>query len=214
MRSLQELIDEVRHNTNNKDDSRHQDVDLIRFFNTAQRQVQRLIFSSNPTSLIFTKDHYITYSSGTTKYSLPTDLYARGAISGVYPVRNSGREAEPIQKIQEREQITKAGYYVKDRFIYLSSGAVGEAVATVRISYIKRLPDFTSVSDISELPSETEDFLTAFVERKINAVDSSSDVINSQVFTNEEKQELSQLFADTSHDIKYPVVSDETYVTY
>ena len=214
MRTLGEMIDEVRHNTNNTDDSRHSDTAIIRFFNTAQRQVQRLIFNSNPTTNIFTRDCILTYSSGVKKYSLPSDLYARGAIIAVFPVRTGNIESEPIQKIYEREQTNKAGYYVKDKYIYLSSGAVGEAVSQIRVSYVKRLAPFSSTSDISELPDETEDFLTSFVERKINAVDSSSDVQNSQFFTQEEKEELAELFSDTSNDIKYPVISDETYVTY
>jgi len=214
MRTLQELIDEVRHNTNNTDDSRHSDADLMRFFNTAQRQVQRLIFTSNPTSPLFTKDSIFTYSNSISKYSLPSDLYARGAIIGVYPITTSDVETQPIRKILEREQTTKTGYFVKDKFIHMSQGSVGTSVIQIRLNYIKRLPDFTSVDDISDLPDETEDFLTAFVERKINAVDSSTDVINSQVFTKEEKSELSELFSDTSHDVKYPVVSDETYFSY
>jgi len=214
MRSLQELIDEVRHNTNNVEGSRHTDIDLLRYFNTAQRQVQRLIFNSNPTTPVFVKESVFTFQSGIKQYSLPQDLYAMGAIIAVFPIRTGGIESEAIQRITEREQITKAGYYVKGKNIYLSAGSVGESVTQVRISYVKRLPSFTSVNDIPELPEETEDFLTSFVERKINYVDSSQDIINSNVFTTEEKQELIELFADTSSDIKYPVVSDETYITY
>lgn len=214
MRSIAELITEIRHNTNNTQDSRHSDAMMLNFLNTAQRQIQRLIFTSNPTSPLFTRDSFLSYSIGNVKYSLPSDLYARGAILGVYPVRGDGRESEPIQKITEREQIIKAGYYVKDKYIYLSAGAVGESVAQIRISYIRRLPTFTSTSDIPELPEEVEDFLTSFVQRKISAIDSSEDVINFNIFTNTEKSELSELFSDTSKDIKYPIVSDETYITY
>jgi len=214
MRSLQELMDEVRHNTNNVIDSRHKDIDLIRFFNTAQRQIQRVIFTANPSTAIFSKDYIFPYTTGIASYKLPNDVYARGAINSVYPVRSTGRDAEPINRISEREQITKAGYYTKDNTIYISSGAIGESISQIRVSYTRRLPDFTDVSDVSDLPSECEDFLTAFVERKILAVDSSQDIGNFGIFSSEEKAELSELFSDTSNDIKFPTVSDETYVTY
>ena len=62
MRTLGEMIDEVRHNTNNPDDSRHSDTAIIRFFNTAQRQVHRLIFNADPNTKIVTRDYILTYS--------------------------------------------------------------------------------------------------------------------------------------------------------
>lgn len=66
----------------------------------------------------------------------------------------------------------------------------------------------------SELPDECEPLLTNFVERRIFSIDSSPDVADSSLFTNEEKELISMLFSQKDHDVKYPPVTDDTYINF
>ena len=64
----------------------------------------------------------------------------------------------------------------------------------------------------SELPENCEPLLTSFVERKIQAIDSSSDLNSADVYTEEEKNTIRSLFAKSEHDAKYPSIVDDTYL--
>lgn len=58
----------------------------------------------------------------------------------------------------------------------------------------------------SMLPDECEPFLLAYVQRRILSKISSSDAVSENIFTSEERNELAELFADSSRDIKYPII--------
>ena len=64
----------------------------------------------------------------------------------------------------------------------------------------------------AQLPENTEALLTSFVERRIQLVDSSSDINNADLFTEKEKELIIGLYSKNDHDAKYPTIVDETYL--
>jgi hypothetical protein len=217
MRTAEELIEEIRFNTNNIDNNRYTDAAILRFLNSAIRQIQRVIFTSNPTAEQFTKvKNFVVDTSAQQEViiKLPSDIYASNAVTAVYPIRTDGRRREPLQKIDERESLYKSGFFIRDNKLYLSSGSIGTSTGSVDIVYTKRLNALTSITDTPDLPDTVEDFLTTFSERKLLYVDSSKAIGDANVLSNEEKSDIGNLFANNNKSIKYPAVTDETYVTY
>jgi len=217
MRNVEELITEIRFNTNNIDNNRYGDTDLIRFINSAIRQVQRIIFMNNPTAEHFTKvKNYDIEASSQEEIvlKLPSDIYATNAVTAVYPIRTDGRRREPLVRIDEREHLYKSGYFIRDNKIHLSSGSLGSSTNSVDVVYTKRVSPVSAITDTPDLPETVEDFLTSFSERKVHYVDSSQAISDSNILTNEEKQDIAALFANNNKSIKYPAVTDETYITY
>lgn len=216
MRDASELIEEIRFNTNNIDNNRFTDASILRFLNSAIRQVQRVIFTSNPTAEQFSKvkSYEVNPSQEEIVLKLPSDIYATNAVTAIYPVRTDGRRREPIIRIDEREQLHKSGYFLRDNKIHLSTGTLGGNTSSVEVAYTKKVGSLNAVTDTPDLPDTVEDFLTCFSERKLHYVDSSKAVADSNVFTNEEKKDIADLFANNNKSIKYPATTDETYVNY
>lgn len=213
MRTVEELIEEIRFNTNRISKNRFTNPALIRLLNSAQRQIQRTVFLSNPKAQHFTKDYIFDYNSGEEMYSLPSWAYIQNSTFAVFPLVG-GNNLAPIPMIDEKERQYKAGYYVKGKKIFLPAGSVGASVSQIRAVLWRKLPELSSIKDTPDLPDVCEDFLTLFVERKMNYIDSSKDIINSGLFTMEEKKEIGELFNNSSKDINYPPVTDTTYFTY
>jgi len=213
MRTAAELIDEIRFNTNRINKNRFTDASLLRLLNTAQRQIQRTIFLSNPVCQHFTEDHTFAYDSDTEIYALPAWVYTTNSVSTVFPMIGDSYLA-PIVKMDEKERQYKSGYFVKGSNIIIPSGSVGASTASIRVVLWRKLTELALVADIPELPDACEDFLTLFVERKMHYIDSSEDIKNSGVFTSEEKTEIAGLFGDNSKDVSYPPVTDTSYFTY
>lgn len=63
-----------------------------------------------------------------------------------------------------------------------------------------------------DLPDVAEALLTTFVERKIDAIDSSKNIANSDVYNKEEKNNIISLFEKKEHDVKYPVIVNSMYL--
>lgn len=217
MRNVEELIAEIRFNTNNIDNNRYTDESIIRFLNSAIRQVQRIIFTSNPTAEHFTKVKNYEVSPSTQEeivLKLPSDIYATNAVTAIYPLRNDGRRRESIVRIDEREHPYKSGYYVRDNKVHISAGSLGSSTSSIDIVYTKRVSSVSAITDTPDLPDTVEDFLTTFSERKVFYVDSSKSVGDANVLSNEEKGDIASLFANNNKSIKYPAITDDTYTTY
>ena len=59
-----------------------------------------------------------------------------------------------------------------------------------------------------KLPDECEPYLLSYVQRRVKDKISSSDAAGESLFTREERQDIEDLFADISRDMKYPVATD------
>jgi len=213
-RELSKLIDEVRFNANCTDTNRYSDDRLILFFNSAQRQLQKVIFNSNPTNSPFQEMASLTLQPNVNSYELPDDMFAVASVRNVTPINFNGKATNSLRKMTEKERNSQRGYYLMKNFIHFAPSSLGNEYSTIAITYDKVLEEITSVSDTIELPATCEDFLMAFVERKINYVDSSKDISNSQIFTAEEKEEIVAMFKEDIKDIEYPPIVDETYLNY
>ena len=65
----------------------------------------------------------------------------------------------------------------------------------------------------SFLPVECEKYLTIFAQRMVHYINSSrQDMDAAAVFTNEEQNAISELFADADNDVSYPPIVDSTYL--
>lgn len=210
-RAVKELIDEVRFNTNNTDDNRFDDARLIKFFNSAQRQIQKIIYNSNPTNSPFAEECQLPLAVGVNAYDLPEDIFAVASVRNVIPVTFSGQSTKALRRMSIKEVNSQRGYYLRKNVISFAPTQLPAEYLTIVVTYDKALEDITSVNDTILLPATCEDFLMAFVERKINYVDSSKDIGNSQIFTAEEKEEIISLFKEDIKEVKYPVIVDETY---
>lgn len=212
MRTLAELIDEVRFNTVNGQDSRFDDARLIKFFNSAQRAIQKIIYNSNPSNSVFDKVQSYTIT-GNGPYDLPDDIYAVSAIKSVQPLSGNTR-LRPLPYLDSREKNLNYGYYILKNQLFLAPTSINNTLDTFEITYTMALEDMTSTGDSPDLPSACEEYLMLFVERKINYVDSSSDLRNVTAFTDEERRDLEALFTNHHRDVKTPVIMDTTYMSY
>lgn len=213
-RQVSKLIEEIRFNTNNTDDNRFDDPRLIKFLNSAQRQIQKVIYNSNPTNSPFAEEYQIPVTAGNNAYDLPEDIFAVASVRNVVPVTFSGKATKALRRIDVKEINSQRGYYLRKNIISFAPSQLASDYLTVVVTYDKALEDITSVNDTIALPATCEDFLMSFVERKINYVDSSRDIGNSQIFTAEEKEELVSMFREDIKEIKYPPIVDETYLNY
>lgn len=65
----------------------------------------------------------------------------------------------------------------------------------------------------SQLPVECETYLTMYCERMVHYINSSStDLRNITVFSEQERADIVELFADNESDTKYPQIVDDTYL--
>jgi len=216
MRSLTELMEEVRFNTNKVNSTRFTDAALIRFFDSAQRQIQTIIFNAYPQDAIFSKEKLIDVTSSVSTYTLPSDMLTPNSVYAVIPIRSNSTYADPLRRLSPSERSKDYGYVLKGNQIEIVPQSIVAQLSykQIFIHYCPILPRLTQATDVSKLPTICEEYMTMFVERKINYVDSSKDIQNSNVFTAEEKTSIAQLFADAARDVKPVTIGNSDYINY
>lgn len=214
MRTIAELITDVRFTTNEKDENRFPDERLLAFFNDAQDQIEALILIANFENAPLDKIAYITATPDVKGYSLPSDIYAYNSVSSV-----RFKDGSKVKKVTIHERNVNndyyndyttysTGYYIIGSKIYFTPKP--SSTKEFEIVYKAKLPRIESVGDQPNLPSMTEPFLKAFVERKIIAINSSSDISNSTIYTEEEKSIMVEIFSNNSTDVNdIPVTRDD-----
>jgi hypothetical protein len=150
---------------------------------------------------------------GQIEYALPLDIFASSSTIDVRPVSGSSL-LKPLKKLSIKEKDIQAGYFILGSSLFITMKSMGDSIDSLIITYNKELPDITLVTETSELSKAAEDYIMAFVERKINYVDSSAKVMDSQLFTSEEREDLAAIYRNVSKDIKHPVMSNSTYINY
>ena len=201
MREISQLIDDVRFATNETDENRFPDVRLLKFFNDAQDQIEALILIANFENAPLDKRAYITVTPDVDGYNLPSDIYAYSSVSSVR--FNNGSK---VQKVSASERNVYSdyytdyttGYYILGKKIYFTP--MPSSTQVFEMIYKAKLPRIEDVADAPNLPAMCDGFMTSFVERKIHAINSSSDVSNSNVFTSEEKEMIIEIFSQNSTD--------------
>lgn len=67
----------------------------------------------------------------------------------------------------------------------------------------------------SELPESCETYLTMYVEKMVNHINSNgTDLANSSVFSNEERSDIQELFSKNEGDVKSPEIIDYDFLDY
>jgi len=215
-RTVEELIEEVRDNTNNQNKTRFTDKMLIRFFDSASRTIQMLIYNAYPQDAVFYDCDEIEVTAGKSTYRLPSGMLSPHAIYSIVPLRADGSKSDPLHRLSLQEVATEYGYILRGKNFQINPLSIINlsSLTSIRVNYAKKWDRLTSIDQVPECPEILEDFLTAFVERKIHYVDSSKDVMNSNIFTQEEKDDMVKLYMDQARDPKYPPTGSDTYLSY
>ncbi len=216
MRSVSELIEEVRFRTNKINSNRFTDDVLIRYFDAAQREIQRTIFNSYPQDPIISKTLEIPVVQGQRVYAMPTDMLTPVSVFAVTPFRQSGQRGEPLSRLSPIEASNEYGYLLQGGNIEINPASIvgGFVNGTLCILYANLLPRLSDVSDTSELPTICEEYMLLYVERAIQRADSSKDVSLAMSFNAEEKQAIKELFANSSRDVRYVPTANADYINY
>ena len=109
LRRLEILATEVREVTDTKDINSLGVYELMGYFNDGQKQIQKIIFTANPSTDIFTKSFKYTpadlVSGG---YNLPFDIYAHNSVTALIPV-SGDRLGKALDRISYAERGGEAG---------------------------------------------------------------------------------------------------------
>ena len=293
LRRLELLVTEVRESSDTKDLNSIGPYELMRYFNDAQKTIQKIIFASNPSADIFVKQaNYPVQGSSQVAFDLPEDIYAHSSVSNVNTVKD-GSIAQTLTRVAYREKQTLWGYSILDKQIVLTSAPQISTISNLLVNYVYKLPtmsyrlgkvtsvdtltgivtvdgasiitdegfserydsysivdskgiqsasylelddfsglDFLFTGDLSEvsvgdyvvcgengtshskLPEACEPYLFSYVQKRILGKIASGEVAMEAAFSQQDRQDLEDLFADTVKDALYPVSSDTYYLGY
>jgi len=157
-------------------------------------------------------------------YQLPVMSYRLGKIDSIDLVNN-------ILTVSGASIISDTSFDKRyEKFSVVDKNGVQKATNLILDEFLGLSLDFDSSADLSgvsvgdyvvcgksgtshgKLPDECEPFLMSYVQRRVKDKISSSDVAGELMFTNEERSDLEDLFADNSKDQKYPPATDLDYM--
>ena len=215
MRPVSELIEEVRFYANIEKSSRFTDERMVLLFDAAQRQIQMVIFNAYPQDQIFS-DVKRYSRNDEQRYKLPLNkMLTPNSIHALLALSNTGTYSDPLPRVNVLERQKTRGYYLQDGFINLTNTfGQSSADAGIELVYAKILPRLVATTQVSELPTICEEFMVQWVHRKVDYINSSKDVANSQVFTQQQRSDIASLFADAARDPKYPTILNDEYMAF
>jgi hypothetical protein len=149
MTHLDELIGYIRQTTENNDTNGILDSEFIKWFNDAQKHIQRTIFMENPDQDYFTDVGYIQID-GSSEYSLKqlyadttfatlvdTNMLASGSINNVEYSSSNANTTYPLKRISPKQKRYDFGYWTRgDKIAFTPSINIG----ILKITYTKLLP--------------------------------------------------------------------------
>ena len=216
VRTVSEMMSEVRDNTNNTNKSRFTDTMLLRFFDSASRTIQTVLYNAYPQDMIFYDCKDIDLEANKVLYNLPSNMLNGFSIYTVLPVRQDGTKSDALHRLSPQEENQEHGYIIAGKKIRITPNSLVNlsSLTKLRISYAKKWARIDDLNQAPEIDEILEEYMTMFVERKIHYVDSSKDIMNSNVFTQEEKIEMIKMYADAARDPKYVPTGSDTYINY
>jgi len=285
MRRLELLVQEAKDSSDTNRSKSMSDFEYMRYFNDAQRIIQKIVKTSNNSGELFTKKYEVVANGGY-EYDLPPEIYALADISAVGIKSENRGTYYPISKLEPREGQILSGYYLKNNKLNLSFEL--NAGQTLIIDYMYKLPlmsyrlgkvdsisgqvittsadlaptgfdlrydrysivdkygnilfsnllliDVPTTSSIefegdisavpvgsyivcgdygtsnSQLPDACENFIMSHVLRRIKSRITASSKADEALFTQEERADIEDVFANTSSDIVRPMVLDTDYL--
>lgn len=140
-------------------------------------------------------------------------------ISGTSIKMKSGASIEDITQYDDFITVVSSSGVIKQSAIEMSGYSIGSRlISSPTLLTDVAVNDYVVIGTYGtshpELPDEAEALLTTFVERKMNAIDSSPDIADTEVFSQDEKNLIMRLFEKKSHDVKYPPIVDDTYMSF
>ena len=216
VRSAEELIEEVRDNTNNQNKTRFTDKMMLRFLDSASRTIQAVLYNAYPQDMIFYDCKDIELTAGQVLYNLPSNMLNRFAIYSILPIRQDGTKSDALHRLSPQEENQEHGYIITGKQIRITPNSLVNlsSLTRLRINYAKKWDRIDDINQTPEIDEILEEYMTLFAERKVHYVDSSKDIMNSNVFTQEEKGEMIKLYADAARDPKYVPTGSDTYINY
>jgi len=153
------------------------DVELVRYINEAIKECEAQIHLLNED--YYKKDAYLSISSGTSEYSLPSDIYAQKIRRIMFDSSSSSVTSSnryEVMSIKDEEvPFVETGDLYRYRLIFNSSDAKVIKLyptpnftdsAVVKISYIKNAKQLSSDSDVLDIP-EFEQFIIDFARYRV-----------------------------------------------
>lgn len=133
------MILKLRDETDCTEKEQVSDYEIQGYLNDGQRAIQAIIFQSNPSSDIFTKQYIIPTTDGITSYNLPEDIYAENAVVSVNYIQDS-KIIQSLQRVEYREKQTLFGYALVNDKMILSSTPNLTASRELLLNYTAQLP--------------------------------------------------------------------------
>jgi hypothetical protein len=151
--------------------------------------------------------------NGQEEYALPADIFALSSITDIKLVdAQSGRNSATLRRVPVSDRGRGFGYCVVNKSIFVSPVRYSGIFTHIKLTYMPTLTLIDDVDQIPDLPDVCEEYLTLYLEKKIQAVDSSSDLTVAVSFTKEQKDSLASLFSVNSSDSDNVPVTDESYL--
>lgn len=140
MKEIQFLINDVREQTDNRDENGVKDREFIRYFNDGIKTIQTMIFKNNPLSSYYQESVEFTPLTASRVYDLPSDVYADNAVARVEV--KSGNIWNPIDRAWPEEGNTFFGWYTENKKLILTGQRDLAYPNTIKVTYFQRLPRF------------------------------------------------------------------------
>lgn len=140
LRRLELLVNEVRESTDTKDVNSIGVYEIMRYFNDAQKQIQKIIFTSNPSADIFVKQAlYNVSNSSDVAFDLPFNIYAHSSVTGIHSMKDN-KIAQTLTRVAYREKETLWGYALLDQQFVLSTPPSVSTVSAILVNFVYRVP--------------------------------------------------------------------------
>ena len=144
MRRIEQLINDVKYNTNEQS-NRFSNTRFNKLFNDAQQEIQRTVHISNANSKFFAKEVFQDLVSGQEEYDLPSDVYTTSAVNSIARrLVNTEVGVEyftPLRQLGEKERRSQFGYIIQGSKFLLSPVPFINLAEGVRVNYTKKLPE-------------------------------------------------------------------------
>lgn len=185
MRRLEFLINKVRRNTNNLQDTRFPDEALIDLFNDAQREIQRIAVTAHDNSGLFSDQHLMDLIAGQDEYDLPDDIFSINSVNSVGRRYSGDGWYTPIRKTTQKERGSAIGYILLGPKIIISPYPQTTLESGIRLTYTYKIPTLskrygsvtaTTANTIS-IPPASED--PSIIDGYISVVDSNGNILQS-----------------------------------
>lgn len=167
---------------------------------------RKIVLSTYPTNNLLVVYNY-RYSS-LSKRVASVDSVASQVITVTEILANFDSLDEYVTIVDKYGTQIVTGLYI-DSYSNPSLTVEGDLTDVTSSHYVVLGRDASSHSD---LPEECEPYLKEFVKRKIYAHINSTKLKDTAVFTQQEKEDIADLFADKNSDIEYPYIVDTDYL--